>query len=64
MSNDNLGKVLIQIRDLRVGSGISTCIMNYYESIVSAGFKVDFLLNRVITDTLYELIQVFHLVLK
>ena len=57
MSNDNLGKVLIQIRDLRVGSGISTCIMNYYESIVSAGFKVDFLLNRVIESPYMEMVE-------
>lgn len=57
MSNVNLGKVLIQIRDLRVGSGISTCIMNYYESIVNAGFKVDFLLNRAIESPYMEIVK-------
>ncbi len=39
-------KVLIQMRDLRVGSGITTCIMGYYRRLVQDGFTVDFLLNR------------------
>lgn len=39
-------KVLIQMRDLRIGSGIATCIMNYYKYTVQHGYSIDFLLNR------------------
>ncbi len=42
----NHKKVLIQMRDLRVGNGIATCIMNYYEQTLEKGFYIDFLLNR------------------
>lgn len=56
MGNKSI-KVLIQARDLRVGSGIATCLMNYYENIVKSGFSVDFLLNRVIDSPHMQLIQ-------
>ena len=39
-------KILIQMRDLRVGSGIASCIMKYYEYTVEQGYTIDFLLNR------------------
>lgn len=39
-------RVLIQMRDLRVGNGIAACIMNYYEQTLKKGFSIDFLLNR------------------
>ena len=39
-------RVLIQMRDLRVGNGIAACIMNYYEYTVKHGYQIDFLLNR------------------
>lgn len=39
-------RVLIQMRDLRVGNGISACIMNYYEYAVQNGILIDFLLTR------------------
>lgn len=38
-------KILIYISDLKVGNGISTCIMNYYECLVKRGAIVHFLLN-------------------
>lgn len=34
------------MRDLRIGNGIATCIMNYYEYTVNQGFSIDFLLIR------------------
>lgn len=39
-------KVLIQIRDLRIGNGIAACIMNYFEYTIQNGISIDFLLNR------------------
>ena len=49
-------KVLIQVRDLRVGSGIATCIMNYYNNIIQSGFQVDFLMNRIIDSPYMDMI--------
>lgn len=46
MNNQNKKKVLILMRDLRIGNGIATCIMNYYEYTVRQGFSIDFLLIR------------------
>lgn len=39
-----MAKVLIAIKDLREGNGIASSIMNYYDSVIEAGYKVDFLL--------------------
>ena len=50
-------KVLIQMRDLRVGNGIAACIMNYYEYTVQHGYSIDFLLNRNIDSPYVELVK-------
>ena len=50
-------KVLIQMRDLRVGNGIAACIMNYYEYTVLHGYSIDFLLNRNIDSPYVELVK-------
>lgn len=50
-------KVLIQIRDLRLGNGVATCIMNYYKHTVLQGFHIDFLLNRIIDSPFMELVK-------
>lgn len=38
-------RILIYITDLKIGNGISACIMNYYECLVQKGAIVHFLLN-------------------
>lgn len=45
MNKDSRIKVLIQIRDLRIGNGIAACLMNYYEYTIQNGIVIDFLLN-------------------
>lgn len=45
-------RVLIQIRDLRIGNGIATCLMNYYSHTISDEIHIDFILNRVV-DSIY-----------
>lgn len=49
-------KVLIQMRDLRIGNGIAACIMNYYEFTIQQGFKIEFLLNRNIESPYVDLV--------
>lgn len=63
-------RVLIQMRDLRVGNGIAACIMNYYEYTVKHGYQIDFLLNRNIdspyAETVKKMVVIFirsHLIL-
>ncbi len=50
-------RVLIQMRDLRVGNGIAACIMNYYEYTVKQGYQIDFLLNRNIASPYVDIVQ-------
>lgn len=50
-------KVLMQMRDLRVGNGIAACMMNYYEYTVQQGYSIDFLLNRYMDSPHTELIK-------
>lgn len=50
-------RVLIQMRDLRVGNGIAACIMNYYEYTVKHGYQIDFLLNRNIDSPYAETVK-------
>lgn len=50
-------RVLIQMRDLRIGNGIAACIMNYYEYTVQNGFEIDFLLNRNIDSPYVEVVR-------
>lgn len=50
-------KILIQIRDLRIGSGIASCIMKYYEYTVKQGYTIDFLLNRNIDSTFVDVVK-------
>ena len=50
-------RVLIQMRDLRLGNGIATCIMNYYQHTVSLGYHIDFLLNRNVDSPFVELVK-------
>lgn len=47
-------RILIQIRDLRTGNGIATCIMNYYPHTVSNEIQIDFLMNRIIDSEFTE----------
>lgn len=49
-------KILILIRDLRIGSGISTCIMNYYPYTISKGIHIDFLMNRSIPSSYMDMV--------
>lgn len=51
---ENQKKVLIQMRDLRIGNGIASCIMNYYDRTVDNGYHIDFLLNRDIDSSFRE----------
>lgn len=51
---NNFMRVLIQIRDLRIGNGIATCIMNYYPHTVSDKISIDFLLNRFVDSIFME----------
>lgn len=51
-------RVLIQMRDLRVGNGVATCIMNYYEYTVKHGYEIDFLLNRNIESSFVETVRI------
>lgn len=44
--NNSNKKILIQIRDLRVGNGIATSIMSYYKHIVSNNISIDFLISK------------------
>jgi len=37
-------RVLLVLKDLRVGNGIASCIMNYYDFLIDNGFSIDFLL--------------------
>lgn len=50
-------KILIQMRDLRVGSGIASCIMKYYEYTVEQGYTIDFLLNRNIDSPFVDTVK-------
>ena len=50
-------KILIQMRDLRVGSGIASCIMKYYEYTVERGYTIDFLLNRNIDSPFVDIVK-------
>lgn len=50
-------RVLVQMRDLRVGNGIAACIMNYYEYTVQHGYQIDFLLNRNIDSPYVEIVK-------
>lgn len=50
-------KILIQMRDLRVGNGIAACIMNYYEYTVKQGYQIDFLLNRNIESSYVDTVR-------
>lgn len=50
-------KVLIQLRDLRVGNGIAACIMSYFPYLIKKGYYVDFLLNRNIKSQYSNLVE-------
>lgn len=50
-------KILIQMRDLRVGSGIASCIMRYYEYTVKQGYLIDFILNRNIDSPFVDIVK-------
>lgn len=50
-------RVLIQIRDLRIGNGIATCIMNYYPYTISNEISIDFLVNRIVESKYMEQVQ-------
>lgn len=50
-------RVLIQMRDLRIGNGIAACIMNYYEYTVQNGYQIDFLLNRNIDSPYMDIVK-------
>lgn len=50
-------KVLIQVRDLRIGNGIASCIMNYFEYTATHGYSIDFLLNRNIASPYVDLVE-------
>ena len=50
-------RVLIQMRDLRVGNGIAACIMNYYEYTIKHGYQIDFLLNRNIDSPYVDIVK-------
>ena len=39
-------KILLLLRDLRVGNGVAACIMNYYLSMKCPELQIDFLLTR------------------
>lgn len=45
------------MRDLRIGNGIATCIMNYYEYTVKHGFSIDFLLIRNIDSPYVDMVK-------
>ena len=49
-------KVLITMRDMRKGSGVASCIMNYYQHS-DVGIQFDFLLERYIDNPYQSLIQ-------
>ena len=50
-------KVLIQMRDLRIGNGIASSIMHFYEYTVRNGYKIDFLLNRNIESPFVNIVK-------
>lgn len=50
-------KVLIKMRDLRHGSGVVSCIMNYYPQILNAGYQVDFLIERFVESAFSDLVK-------
>lgn len=37
-------RVLIVLKDLRVGNGVASCLMGYYDGLLERGYAVDFLL--------------------
>ena len=47
-------RVLVQIRDLRVGNGIAACLMNYYKDTADNGYIIDFLVNHDIDSEFKE----------
>ena len=50
-------RVLIQVKDLRVGNGIANSIMNYYKYTVSKSFSIDFLVNRNIDSKFVNIVK-------
>lgn len=49
--------ILIQMRDLRMGNGIASCIMSYYEYTIKKGYTIDFLLNRNIDSCFMKIVR-------
>lgn len=37
-------RILIVLKDLRIGNGVASCLMGYYDGLLERGYNVDFLL--------------------
>lgn len=47
-------RVLLVLKDLRIGNGIASAISSYYDSIINEGFDVDFLLLQAVDSPFME----------
>lgn len=51
------GRVLIVLKDLRIGNGMAACIMNYYPGLINNGIEADFLLCNQVESSYMEQVK-------